>query len=58
VKNPRPLQTGDENDAFTRWRHLYCCLGRAGVVKATKRRYHKKERRWARRDIEEQRDSS
>jgi hypothetical protein len=56
MKNPRPIQSGDEADAFTRWRRLYCYLQRPGAVKDIKRRYHRKERRWARRDIEDQRE--
>lgn len=37
--------TGDEVDAYGRMRHSIICLGRAGVVKRTKRRTHKRERR-------------
>lgn len=37
----------DEEDAYTSWRRFYCYLRRAGVVKAIKRRTHKRERREA-----------
>lgn len=35
----------DEQDAYTKWRSVLCYLQRAGVVKAIKRRTHKRERR-------------
>ncbi len=47
----RPVTTGEEQDAFTGWRHLLVYMGRPGVVKTVKRRYHKKERRWAKAEI-------
>ncbi len=43
-----PARDGDTMDAYSRnWRRLLCCLGRAGVVKKTKKRYHKRTRREA-----------
>lgn len=49
----RPIKNADEQDAYTKWRHLLCYLGRAGVVKKIKRATHKRERREAKRDIRE-----
>jgi len=40
----RPIRNGDEEDAYTRWRHLLSYTGRPGVVKAIKRSTHKRER--------------
>lgn len=55
MRNTRPVETGEEQDAFTGWRSVLCYMQRAGTVKAVKRRYHRKERRWGKRDIEVQR---
>ena len=52
----RIIKNGDEQDAYTRWRYLLCYTSRAGVVKAIKRRTHKRERREAKHWIEEQLD--
>ncbi|MDJ0323181.1 hypothetical protein QMG61_05315 [Cryobacterium sp. PH31-AA6] len=42
----RARVNGDEQDAYSRyWRRSLCCLSRAGIVKKTKRRTHKRERR-------------
>ena len=41
----RRMVNGDEYDAYTKWRHVLCYLQRPGVVKAIKRRTHKRERR-------------
>lgn len=41
----RRIVNADEQDAYTRWRRLLCYTQRAGVVKAIKRRTHKRERR-------------
>jgi hypothetical protein len=41
-----PARDGDITDAFSRnWRRLLCCLDRAGVIKKTRRRFHKRTRR-------------
>lgn len=40
----RRMVTGDEYDAYTGWRKYLCYLQRPGVVKAIKRRTHKRER--------------
>ena len=50
----RTIKTGDEQDAYTLARKLYCYLARPGVVKKIKRRTHKRERREARQWIDEQ----
>lgn len=47
----RRCVTADEHDAYTAWRKMLCYLGRPGVVKAIKRRTHKRERREARQAI-------
>lgn len=52
----RRIVNGDEQDAYTAWRHLYIYLSRPGVVKAIKRRTHKRERREANREIRQQLD--
>lgn len=41
--------TGDEWDAFTRWRHVLCYMQRPGVRKSIKRKSHRKDRQAARR---------
>lgn len=52
----RLIKTGDEQDAYTRWRKMYAYLSRAGAVKKIKRATHKRERRENQRWIEEQLD--
>jgi len=47
----RRAVNGDEQDAYTAWRHVLCYLGRPGVVKAIKRRTHKRERREWKREV-------
>lgn len=47
----RRCVTADERDAYTAWRKVLCYMGRPGVVKAIKRRTHKRERREARQAI-------
>jgi hypothetical protein len=47
----RRIVGADEQDAYTRWRKLYCYLQRPGVVKKIKRRTHKRERREAKTEI-------
>ena len=42
----RRRHDGDEQDAYSRrWRKMIAALARAGVVRKTKRRTHKRERR-------------
>lgn len=43
--------TCDEVDAFTGWRHLYCYLTRAGVKADIKRKYRRRERHEAKRNL-------
>lgn len=50
----RRVVTWEEQDAYTRWRHLLIYLGRAGAVKKVKRRTHRRERREGRREIVDQ----
>lgn len=47
--------SADEQDAYCAWcRRYLCCLQRAGVIKATKRRSHRYDRRVSKRkDISE-----
>jgi len=47
----RPIKHADEQDAYTRWRHVLIYLSRAGVVKGIKRRTHKRERQEAKREL-------
>ena len=47
----RIMRNGDEYDAYTKWRHVYVYLGRAGVIKKIKRSTHKRERREARQEL-------
>lgn len=44
----RPIRDYDEQDAYTGWRAVLCCMQRAGAVKKVKRRTHRRERREAR----------
>ena len=47
-----PARDGDTTDAFSRtWRRLLCCLDRPGVIKKTRRRFHKKVRRTAKKEL-------
>lgn len=48
---PRPVTGWDEQDAFTGWRKVL--FWQRGELAKTKRRYHHKERRWGKREIEE-----
>lgn len=48
---PRRIVSWDEQDAYTKWRHLLVSLARPGAVKKIKRRTHKRERREAKRMI-------
>jgi hypothetical protein len=41
----RRIVSGEEEDAYTRWRQVMGYLRRPGTVKAIKRRTHKRERR-------------
>lgn len=41
----RRIITGEEQDAYSPWRHVLCYLQRPGAVRAIKRRTHKRERR-------------
>jgi len=48
---PRRIVNADEQDAYTKWRHILCYTHKAGVIKAIKRRTHRRERREARRHV-------
>lgn len=50
----RIAKTGDEVDAYSKWRHIYIYLSRPGVVKAIKRRTHKRERQEGKYEILDQ----
>ena len=47
----RAITGWDEEDAYTAWRHLYCYLQHAGVVKFIKRKTHRRERRESKRAL-------
>lgn len=51
----RPAKNGDEQDAFTPWRHLLCCFTRPGVSKANKQRHNRRTRRQVRQKLNEER---
>ena len=41
-----PMKSGDENDAFTGWRHALCVFyNNTGIRKYWKRKYNKRMRR-------------
>lgn len=40
-----PYNSGDEQDVFSPWRHVFCYTARPGVCKAVKRAYNKRVRR-------------
>jgi hypothetical protein len=46
----RRAVNGDEQDAYSQWRHLLCYLQRPGVVKKIKRATHKRERQEGKRE--------
>jgi len=54
----RRIIKAEEQDAYTDWRRLLCYTQRAGVVKAIKRRTHRRERHEARAEIADQMDES
>jgi len=47
----RCMVNGDEQDAYSVWRHMLCYLQRPGVVKKIKRRTHKRERQEWKREV-------
>jgi hypothetical protein len=53
-RRPRPITGWAEQDAYTKWRRMYCYLQRAGSVKGIKRMTHRRERRAGKREVEEQ----
>jgi hypothetical protein len=54
---PRRIADGDEQDVYSRWRHVMCWTQRAGAVKAVKRRTHRRERREAAAEIRASREA-
>jgi hypothetical protein len=52
----RRIVSGEEQDAYTGWRHVLIYMGRPGAVKSVKRRTHKRERRESQTEIKEQLD--
>lgn len=51
----RPSKDGDEQDAFTGWRHVLCYLDRAGKAKAVKQRHNRRTRRQVREQLKGER---
>lgn len=49
----RMSRSGDERDAYSKFRSIHGYLQRAGAVKKIKKRTHRRERREARRQIDE-----
>lgn len=56
MRQKRIAKTGDEVDAYSKWRKYFVYLSRPGAVKSIKRRTHRRERREAKQDIQEQLD--
>jgi hypothetical protein len=52
----RRIVSGEEQDAYTRWRKLLCWTARPGMVKRVKRRTHRRERREGQAEIRAQRE--
>lgn len=52
----RRIAGWDEEDAYTGWRKYYCYLDKAGAVRYIKRKTHRRERREAKRQIQEERE--
>ena len=52
----RFIKDGDEQDAYSKWRKIYIYLSRPGAVKKIKKSTHRRERREAKRWINEQVD--
>lgn len=50
----RIVKTGDERDAYSKWRKILSSYQRAGAVKRVKKRTHRRERREASKYINEQ----
>lgn len=49
-----PTRDADITDAFSlNWRRWLCCLQRAGVIRKTRRRFHKMVRRQGKQEIRE-----
>lgn len=49
-----PAKDGDTHDAFGPWRRLLCVFDKPGVIRKTRRRFHKLVRREAKREIRDQ----
>lgn len=47
----RAVITGDEHDAFTRWRHLLCYLEKPGAKAYVKTKANRRARHEAKREI-------
>ena len=52
----RRILSAEEQDAYTPWRKWLCYTQRAGVVKAIKRRTHRRERHEGKAEILEQQE--
>jgi hypothetical protein len=48
---PTRSMSGEEQDAYTGWRHVILYVRKAGVRKAIKARTHRRERAGVRRDV-------
>ena len=56
MKHEVPMKSGDDYDAFTRWRRFL--IWRAGEIKAIKRRFNKRARSAAKQQAREAKDVS
>lgn len=57
-KSMPPEKDGDTHDAFSQWRRLLCVFDKPGVIRKTRRRFHKLVRREAKREIRDQASDS
>lgn len=46
-----PAKGGFEHDVFSKWRRVLCYTSRPGVCKRAKRKYNKRMRKAAKRDL-------
>lgn len=49
-----PMKTADEYDCLTPWRKYYVYLQRPGAADKVKRRYRRRERRLAKKEIRDE----
>lgn len=50
-KSQPAAKDSDTDDAFSGWRRLLCVFDKPGIIRKTRRRFHKLVRREAKREI-------